>query len=63
MTTGFIVLLSIAIMADLITEAVLALRDDDSYQRVLAKEEQDKARLKAIAKRWADVTAFLEENE
>jgi hypothetical protein len=48
-----------SVMADLITEAVLALRDNDIYQDVLAKEEQDKTRLKAIAKRWTDVTEFL----
>lgn len=50
------------VMADLIRDAVIGLRQHiDIYEQVVAEEEEAKARLKAIAKRWADVTEFLED--
>lgn len=51
------------IIADYAAQGATALRDDDVYEAVLAKEKQEKqekTRLKAVAKRWTDVTDFLE---
>ncbi len=51
------------VLADLIEHAILALRDDDVYQAVLIREEQEKERLRAVSNNWEDVVAFIEELE
>lgn len=50
-----------SVMAGLIEDAVKQLRDDDVYEAVLAEEEQEKERLRAISDRWAEVADFLED--
>ncbi len=48
-------------MADLIENAVLALRqDDDAYEAVLAEEQEAKSQLEAIADNWNEVGEYLE---
>lgn len=49
------------VMADLIEHAILALRDNDTYNLVLAREKQEKERLRAVSDNWEDVVAFIEE--
>ncbi len=51
------------VMADLIEHAILALRDDSVYNLVLAREAQEKKRLRAVSNNWEDVVAFIEELE
>ena len=44
-----------------IERSVLALRDDNIYKEVMAREKQDKEQLRAINGNWEDVIDFIEE--
>ena len=50
-----------AVIAQLIRDAVLPLRDDDLYQQVVDSQEHDRTILRAVRDRWSEVEDFLSE--
>ena len=51
------------VLAALIEDTVAAYRDDRLWQEALTLEEQHRANLRDAARRWDDVTNYLEEGE
>lgn len=49
-----------SVIADLIEQAVLEIRDEDAWDEMEAKEKEGKTLLETTSKRWADVAAYLE---
>lgn len=52
-----------SVIADLVRENVLAIRDDALWEPVVAREQEHRRHLGLIAGNWADVVARLEEDE
>lgn len=48
-----------AVIANLVRDAILALRDEDKYQRALTEQETEREALQAIADRWEEVALYL----
>lgn len=47
------------VLADLIRNAVMELRDDALWQEAVDEEDEHKTKLQAVADRWDDVTEYL----
>jgi hypothetical protein len=52
-----------AVITELIDVNILTLRDDDLWYEAQAEERTQKATLQAAARRWADVSAYLNNSE
>lgn len=48
------------VMDKLIRDAIELVRDDDTYQAIMAEEEEERERLQAVSDHWDEVAEFLE---
>ena len=48
-----------AVIADLIEQAILAVRDEDAWDEAVAERDAQRDNLRAIADRWDEVEAFI----
>lgn len=52
-----------AVLAQLVTDAILAVRDDHLWQEAEGQDESSRDRLDRVATRWADVVSFLADDD